>query len=123
MDAKPALLREFDQTPFWSRSDNFGNKSESTSSLPLLVIDGSMFDRLLVITAYNETMPHVTGFAPAGYVSTHAIRQYLPAIYMNDSDRLHGVAGLRACGLQGGGGQVQDALQPARLRRERVPTP
>lgn len=45
--ADPALLRQFDQRPFWSRSDNFGNKT------------------------YNETTPHVTGFAPAGYVSSY----------------------------------------------------
>ena len=47
VEANPELLMEYDQTPFWTE-DNYGNKT------------------------FNETMPHVTGFAPAGniYVPT-----------------------------------------------------
>ena len=55
-EADPTLLRQFDQRPFWSRSDNFGNET------------------------YNETMPHVTGFAPAGYVSAQ------PLVLLTGSD-------------------------------------
>ena len=44
VDYKPELLRQFDQKPFWSQHDNFGNLT------------------------YNETMPHVAAFATAGYV-------------------------------------------------------
>ena len=47
INADASLLREFDQRPFWT-ADNFGNSS------------------------FNESMPHVTGFAPAGYI-------YVPA--------------------------------------------
>ena len=67
VDANPALLRQFDQTPFWSDSDNFGNET------------------------YNETTPHVTGFAPAGFV-------YVPTTCKTGAKcRLH--FSLHGCGV------------------------
>jgi hypothetical protein len=100
VDADPALLRQYDQRPFWSRADNFGNET------------------------YNETTPHITGFAPAGYVSAQhpsfcwvlaAARAAHSCGFLSESFGCCGAwfwanTDLRAKSMRSRGGQMQDAL-------------